>query len=156
MEEIESAFTEPVSVESARDTVMSQATIGLADPLLRVLGTPRVKVTASVRERRATRKLRGLELQVRGGAPGTVRATRVDVTVAGPASALERLEAGAIIPYVDLARAAAGRVPVAAEVAPGHAGRRGAGLRAGRGRPARRPAAGRAVTGDTRRGGPPR
>jgi YbbR domain-containing protein len=122
VEEIESAFTEPVSVESARDTVVDEATIGLADPLLRVLATPRVKVTARVRERRATRRLRGLELQVRGGAPGLVRPTRVDVTLAGPASVLDALAAGAVTPYVDLARAAAGRVPVAAEVAPGHAG----------------------------------
>ena len=122
VEEIESAFTEPVSVDAARDSVVGQVTIGLADPLLRVLATPRVKVTARVRERRATRKLRGLELQVRGGAPGAVRPTRVDVTLAGPASILDALEPGAVTPYVDLARAAAGRVPVAAEVAPGHTG----------------------------------
>ena len=121
VEEIESAYTEPVSVDGARDTVSEQATIGLADPLLRVLATPRVKVTARVRERRATRTLRGLAVQVRGG-EGAVRPARVDVTVAGPASALESLDARAVTAYVDLARSAGGRAPVAAEVAPGHAG----------------------------------
>jgi YbbR domain-containing protein len=121
VEEIESAFTEPVSVDGARDSVVEEATIGLADPLLRVLATPRVKVTARVRERRATRKLRGLVVEVRGGA-ATVRPPRVDVTVTGSASALDALEASGVKAYVELARAASGRAPVAAEIAPGNAG----------------------------------
>ncbi len=121
VEEIESAFTEPVAVDGARDSVIAEATIGLADPLLRVMATPRVKVTARVRERRATRKMRGLQVEVRGGA-GTARPARVDVTMTGPAAALEALDEAAVKPYVDLARASAGRAPVAADVAPGHLG----------------------------------
>jgi YbbR domain-containing protein len=121
VDEIEGAFTEPVSVDGARDSVVQEATIGLADPLLRVLATPRVEVTARVRERRATRKLRGLAIAVRGGS-ATVRPARVDVTVSGPASALDGFEASAVTAYVDLARAAGGRAPVAADVAPGNAG----------------------------------
>jgi YbbR domain-containing protein len=121
VEEIESAFTEPVSVDAARETVSQRVTIGLADPLLRVLATPQVEVTASVRERRATRTLRGLAVEVRGGA-GSVRPPRVDVVVAGPESVLDALEAKAVTPYVDLSRAAGGKAPVAAEIGPGNAG----------------------------------
>ena len=121
MEEIESAFTEPLSVDAARDTVTQRVTIGLADPLLRVLATPQVKLTARDRERRASRTLRGLAVEVRNGA-GAVRPPRVDVIVAGPASVLDALEAKAVTPYVDLSRAAAGKAPVAAEVGPGNAG----------------------------------
>jgi YbbR domain-containing protein len=121
VEEIESAFTEPLSVDAARDTVTQRVTIGLADPLLRVLATPQVKVVARIRERRASRTLRGLAVEVRGGA-GAVRPARVDVVVAGPASLIEGLDAKAVTPYVDLSRAAAGKAAVAAEVGPGNAG----------------------------------
>lgn len=121
VDEVESAFTEPVSVDGATDTVVDDVTIGIADPLLRVLVTPRVKVTARIRERQATRTFRGLAVQVRG-AGGTTRPDRVDVTVTGPASALPRLSAGDLSAFVDPAAAASGRAPVVVEIASGHAG----------------------------------
>jgi YbbR domain-containing protein len=121
VDEIESAFTEPVSVDAARDSVTQRVTIGLADPLLRVLATPQVKVTAAIRERRATRTLRGVPVEVRGGT-GPVRPARVDVILAGPASAVAALDARAVKAYVDVARAAGGRAVVAAEIGPGNAG----------------------------------
>jgi YbbR domain-containing protein len=122
VDEIESAFTEPVSIETARDTVVDEATIGIADPLLRVLGSPRVKVTAKVRERQATRVLKGVAVEVRGGAGATPRPARVDVTVGGPAAVLAELDPSAVRPYVDAARASGGRATVAVEIAPGNAG----------------------------------
>jgi YbbR domain-containing protein len=121
VDEIESAFTEPVSVEGARDAVTSEVTIGIADPLLRVIANPRVKVTAKIRERQATRTLKGLGVEVRGGA-GAPRPGRVDVTISGPASRLGDVPASAIRAYVDAARAVAGRATVAVEIASGNAG----------------------------------
>jgi YbbR domain-containing protein len=119
--EVESAFTEPVSVDGAKETVTGDVTIGIADPLLRVLVTPRVKVTARIRERHATRTFKGVAVEVRGGA-GMPQPARVDVTVTGPAESLPGLAAADVRAYVDGARAAGGRVPVAVDIAPGHAG----------------------------------
>src|SRR5687768_6365024 len=121
VDEVESAFTEPVSVDGAKETVTGNVTIGIADPLLRVLVTPRVKVTARIRERHETRTFRGVAVEVRGSA-ATARPDRVDVTVTGPASALPSLAAADVRAYVDVARAVGERAPVAIEIAPGHAG----------------------------------
>ncbi len=120
VDEVDSAFTEPVSVDGARDTVTDEVTIGIADPLLRVLMTPRVKVTARIRELRATRTIRGVIVEVRG-APALAHPDRVDVTVSGAASALARLAAGDVRASVE--RAAPGaRAKVTVQIAPGHAG----------------------------------
>lgn len=121
MGEVESAFTEPVSVDAARDSVTETVTIGLADPLLRVLVTPRVKVTARIRPRHETRTIKGVPVEVRGS-PWTSRPERVDVTLAGPAASLPEMTAAHLRAYADAARAVAGRVPVAVEITPGHAG----------------------------------
>ena len=121
VDEVESAFTEPVSVDGARDTVSETVTIGIADPLLRVLGTPRVKVTARIRERHETRTIRNVVVEVRGSA-AAARPARVDVTVTGPAASLPDLPAEDVRAYVDVARAVGGRAPVAVDLASGHAG----------------------------------
>ncbi|HET8648136.1 MAG TPA: CdaR family protein, partial [Vicinamibacteria bacterium] len=121
VQEVESAFTEPVSVEGASAAVTDEVNIGLDDPLLRVLGSPRVTVTAEVREAAATRSFPGVEVAVRGGA-GSPQPARVDVVLAGPASILQRVDRSQVKAYVDLARAQAGAAPVAAEVEGGPAG----------------------------------
>jgi YbbR domain-containing protein len=48
IQEVEGAFTEPVSVEAAQSTVVENVNLGLEDPLLRIQGSPRVRVTARV------------------------------------------------------------------------------------------------------------
>lgn len=48
--EIESAFTEPISLDGARGPVTDLVNVGLEDPLLRLQGDPRVRVTATVKE----------------------------------------------------------------------------------------------------------
>jgi YbbR domain-containing protein len=48
VQEVEGAFTEPVSVESAEATVVENVNLGLDDPLLRIQGSPRVRVTARI------------------------------------------------------------------------------------------------------------
>ena len=121
VEEIDSAFTEPVSVEGVKDTVTDTVTIGIADPLLRVLVTPRVKVTARIREVRATRTISRVTVEVRGGSM-VARPDHVDVTVSGPTAVLAALAAGDVRAVVDAAAAVDGRAPVKVEIAPGHGG----------------------------------
>lgn len=48
VQEVEGAFTEPVSVEAADTTVVENVNLGVDDPLLRIQGSPRVRVTARV------------------------------------------------------------------------------------------------------------
>lgn len=122
VQEVESAFTEPVSVEGATAAVADEVSIGLEDPLLRVLGNPRVVVTAQVREAATTRLFEDVELAVRGGA-GPVQPSSVDVTLAGPASILQKVERSHLKAYADLAQAR-GRstAPVAVELQGGLAG----------------------------------
>jgi YbbR domain-containing protein len=121
VDEVESAFTEPVSVDGARDTVTETVTIGIADPLLRVLVTPRVRVTARVREQHDTRVIKGVAVEVRGGA-AEIRPQRVDVTLTGPAASLPALASTDLRAYADPARIVDGRIPVTVEIGSGHAG----------------------------------
>jgi len=107
VQEVESAFTEPISVEGARAPVSDTVNIGLDDPLLRLIGASRVVVTAQVREVSDTRDFPGLEVEVRGG-PATVQPLKVDVVLAGPAAALQAMARGQVRPYVDLTQSPAG------------------------------------------------
>jgi YbbR domain-containing protein len=123
IQEIESAFTEPVSVEGAEATATELVNVGLEDPLLRLEGGSRVRVTAVVRETRETRRFEGLRVEARGR-PARLTPSRVAVSVAGPASQVRGLTPEDIQPYVALTSAGAvpGRLPVAVQIAPGRAG----------------------------------
>lgn len=120
--EIESAFTEPVSVDGARATVTDSVTIGLEDPVLRIQGSPTVKVSATIREVEGTRSFEALRVAARGGL-ATLRPAAVRVVLRGPPSALRDVAAHAVRPYVDLAHLAGpGLAAVAVDlegVAPG-------------------------------------
>lgn len=48
VQEVEGAFTEPVSVEAAAADVVENVNLGVDDPLLRIQGSPRVRVTARI------------------------------------------------------------------------------------------------------------
>jgi hypothetical protein len=102
VQEIESAFTEPVSVEGAAATVSDTVNIGLEDPVLRIQGSPSVRVTATVREVEQTRTFESLAVDVRGGR-ATLRPAAVRVVLRGPLSALKGLSPLVLRPYVDLA-----------------------------------------------------
>jgi YbbR domain-containing protein len=120
--DVESAYTEPISVDGARSDVVERVAIGIEDPLLRIQGTPRVEVTARVREVHETRTLQGLPIALRGAA-GTLRPAQATVVLTGPAAALERVQAEDVKAYVDGAAARAGQpAPVAVELASGLAG----------------------------------
>lgn len=123
--EIESAFTEPLSVEGASSLVAEPRGVGLEDPLLRLEGGSRVSVTAVVREVEETRSFEALPVVARGRAARLTPA-RVTVAVAGPASHVRVLQPSDVLPYVtvppDLARTA--RLPVAVDLPPGREGLR--------------------------------
>jgi YbbR domain-containing protein len=122
VQEIESAFTEPLSLDAARDSVSEEVNLGLEDPLLRVLGSPRVRVTARVRPVHDTRTFEGVALESRGGT-APLRPANVDLVLTGPAEQLRRLKPADVKAYVDVAGAAAGeKRPVSVEIGPGFAG----------------------------------
>lgn len=120
VQDVESAFTEPVSVEGARSSVTDQVSLGLEDPSLRIQGSPRVSVTARIRELHEKRVLT-LPVELRGGT-GSARPTQVEVTLVGPVSVLKRLAAEAVRPYARVPAGGAGAAPVAVEIAPGLTG----------------------------------
>jgi hypothetical protein len=122
VQEVESAFTEPVSVEGAHAPVTEAVNIGLEDPLLRVQGASRVRVSARVEEVREKRSFEGLAVATRGGL-GQVRPSVVRVVVTGRAADLRELSASDIHPYVEVgAGASPQRLPVAVELGSGHPG----------------------------------
>ena len=122
VQEIESAFTEPISVEGAQASVTDSVSLGIDDPMLRILDRSRVQVTAKIREVQERRTLQNLAIGVRSGA-GTPRPEVAEVVVSGPASVMARLKASDVRPWVDAAAASsAGRAAVAVELAPGLAG----------------------------------
>jgi YbbR domain-containing protein len=122
VEGVESAYTEPVAIDKAEMDVVDEVNLGLDDPMLRLQGARRVRVTARIREQWQTRRLEGLPVQVRNGS-GSARPERVAVVLKGPASVVKSLAAGDVTSYVDAAQAGnGGRLAVAVEVASGHAG----------------------------------
>jgi YbbR domain-containing protein len=122
VQEVESAFTEPVAVEGAETTVVEHVNIGLEDPLLRIQGNPRVRVSVRIRQVEQTRAFDGLALEVRGGS-FAARPARVTVVLGGPASVLARVESGSVHPYVDAGQLdEAGTAQVAVELGAGLTG----------------------------------
>jgi len=122
VQEIESAFTEAISIEGARADVEDDVGVGLDDPALRVLDQPRAHVVARIREEHGRKTLVDRAVAVRGGAARLQPAT-VTVVLDGPLSALERLAESDVRPWVDVASLRApGRVPVSVEIAPGFEG----------------------------------
>jgi len=120
--EIESAFTEAVSVEGAEASVSEQVTLGLEDPLLRIQGGSRVKVTARVRPVHERRAFDDLPVAVRGGA-ATLSPSRVRVVLEGPADELRRVTEDSVRPYVDTTSLSGSRrAVVAVELIPGPPG----------------------------------
>jgi YbbR domain-containing protein len=117
VQEIESAFTEPLSVEGAEANVADTVTIGLDDPMLRLLGSSRAKVTARVREVQEKRTFGGRAVEARGK-EAQVRPATVRVTVEGPASIVRRLRPEDVRPFVTVGgdQAAAERLKVAVDL----------------------------------------
>ena len=123
VQEVESAFTEPVSVAGASATVTELVNVGLEDPLLRLEGGSRVRVSAVVREERETRVLDGLHVEPRGRA-ARLSPSSVSVSITGPASQVRGLAASDLQAYVAVPQQGPvpGRLPVAVQIASGRAG----------------------------------
>lgn len=119
--EVESAFTEALSVDRAETTVVDEVNIGLEDPVLRIQGSPRVRVTARLREAQQKRSFDSLPVSVRGGS-ASVRPQAVRVVVAGPAGLVMRLKAVDLRPFVEVTGRAEGLALVAVEIAAGNTG----------------------------------
>ena len=99
--------------------------MGLDDPLLRVLGSPRVRATVRIREVEGERALDGVPVEVRNG-EASVRPAAVRVVVTGPASLL-RTWWRRTCDRTSTSRAPRERprsAAVAVEFTPGHAGLR--------------------------------
>jgi YbbR domain-containing protein len=124
VQEVESAFTEPLSIEGAQAGVSDVVNMGLDDPLLRVLGSPRVRATVRIREVEGERTLDAMLIEVRGG-DMSVRPASVRAVVAGPASLLRTLTPADVHASVDVTAAAAGAtLPVTVDLPPSHSGLR--------------------------------
>jgi YbbR domain-containing protein len=122
VQEVDSAFTEPVSVEGADATIQKSAALGLEDSLLRILGDPRVQVKVEIRAIQSTRVFDGIPVLVRGGQAQAQPAT-VRVTLHGPEAALQAIAPAAVRAYVELPRGGLGRpAPVAISLDPGPPG----------------------------------
>jgi hypothetical protein len=122
VEEVENAFTEPLSIEGASVSVTGDRNVGLEDPVLRILGTPRVHVTARVGEVEEKRAFDDLPVAVRGGL-AAIRPGSVRVVLAGPVSALRRISPSDVKPYIDVTTLESpGSTRVAVEILPGQAG----------------------------------
>jgi YbbR domain-containing protein len=119
--EVESAFTEAVSVDGAETPVADEVNIGLEDPVLRIQGSPRVKVTARVREAMEKRSFGPLAVAVRG-LSASAQPQAVSVVVTGPVGLLKQLKAADLRPYVEGTGKDEGRARVAVEIAPGNTG----------------------------------
>lgn len=118
--EVESAFTEAVSVEGAENNVVEVVNMGLEDPLLRIQGSPRVRVTVRIQELQQARTL-DLPVHAPEGA-GSVRPASVRVVVAGPASLVKTLDPETVRASVDALAAGSGDAPVQVALPASHAG----------------------------------
>jgi YbbR domain-containing protein len=117
VQEIESAFTEPVSVEGAEGSVVDTVTIGVEDPQLRIMGSSSTRVTANIREVQEKRTFDDVEVAARGGA-AQLRPAAVRVVLEGPASLVRRLRKEDVHPFVNVAGdAAPRRIKVAVDLA---------------------------------------
>jgi YbbR domain-containing protein len=114
--------TEAISVDQVQQSVLRTVNIGIADPLVRIEGSPRVQVTVRVRERRETRVFGDVPVEGRGGSV-RLRPARVGVVVSGPPSLVTQMTARALRPYVELGSPRKGALlPVVVEIASGFPG----------------------------------
>lgn len=124
VQNIESTFTEPVSVDGADLTVEEFVNVGLNDPLVRLEGGGgQVKVVAQIRVRHEKRTFEALPVSTQGS-PAELEPNTVRVVVSGPTTVLRDLGASDIRPYVNVPadHDGASPLPVAVEIAPGHTG----------------------------------
>jgi YbbR domain-containing protein len=124
VQEIESAFTEPVSVDGADMDLEKTVDVIPEDPLLHLEGgETEVRVVVAIRETEGRRTFEDLPVAVRGQ-PAQLVPSSVRVEVSGPERVLETLVADDLRPYVNVPPEHAGAqpLPVAVEITSGHTG----------------------------------
>jgi YbbR domain-containing protein len=115
VERVESAFTEPVSVANASQSVTATVSIGLEDAMLRLVSASKVNVSVRIAEEQGRRTLEGLPIGVRGGtAQVSPRVTRV--VLSGPQSVLKSVDRSLVLPYVTVGAEGATRAAVSVEL----------------------------------------
>jgi YbbR domain-containing protein len=123
VQEIENAFTEPVSVDGADMNLQELVNVIPEDPLLDLEGGVRVRVVVRIQERHEQKTFEDLPVAVRGR-PADLVPSSVSVQVTGPERVLRDLAAADLRPYVNVPPEHDGRrpLPVAVEIASGHTG----------------------------------
>ena len=124
VQEIENAFTEPVSVDGADMDIEEAVNVGLEDPLLYLEdGGSHVRVVVRIRETHGQMVLENLPVTVRGQ-PAELVPPFVRVEVSGPERMLRDLSAADLRPYVNVPPEHSGvrSLPVAVEIASGYTG----------------------------------
>lgn len=123
VQEIESALTEPVSVDGASATVEGTVGVRPEDPLLRLEGGGQVRVVVVIKERKERKVFDRLPVIVRGR-PAEVKPKAVSVEIAGPPRVLRGLSPDDVRPYVNVPpdHDRSQPLPVAVEIASGHTG----------------------------------
>jgi YbbR domain-containing protein len=124
VEEIESAFTEPVSVDGADVDQEKTVDVIPEDPLLHIEdGETEVRVVVYIREVQGQKAFDDLPVAARGQ-PARLTPSVVRVEVSGPLRVLDQLTAADLRPYVNVPPEHDGArpLPVAVEIASGHTG----------------------------------
>jgi YbbR domain-containing protein len=116
-----SATTDRVSIDGARDTVTQTVSVGVTDSALRLKESTTARVTVTI-EQAGEHTYPPLRVTVKNLAPGsrgTVEPAVVSVMMRGPMSLLGRLDQRSIGPYVDVKGLAPGsyEVPVLIDIA---------------------------------------
>lgn len=120
VERVEHAYTEPLSIRGATRSINAELSAGIEDPLLRILGERRVRVTARIREERAERAFENLEVQVDDDGLRAVP-ERVTVRLRGPKAAVDELTPEHVAVRAHVANADEnGETPVSVELAGGY------------------------------------
>ena len=118
---LESATTEPISVNGRQETIKDNVTVGVADAALRLTRAQTVDVTVEIVPAPVERELTGVPVRWRNlgaGLRATVRPTLATVMVRGRRDVLESLRGDAVDAFVDLAGLGSGRYNLQVRVEP--------------------------------------
>jgi hypothetical protein len=105
------AFTEPVSVNGARERVRETVKVGMVDSALRLKTSRSVVVEVEIVPAPVERTIRNVPVHLRNLAPNLTAQSSpltVDVRVRGSREGLSRVQVDDVSPYVDLAGLGAG------------------------------------------------
>jgi len=118
---VKSVLTEAVTVSNATRRVRETVNVGVPDPGARLKQPILVTVTVPIEPAPVERQVRNVPVRVRGVGRGLAAQTLpavVSVSTRGPKAALDGLDGGVLIAYVDLAGLGPGRYNLPVRVEP--------------------------------------